>query len=199
MGGGAAGLGGAAAAHVLTALCDRAGSETWLKGPYGPQFFNITLYTAVFYASIGGAAARRAAGALAGALPPLLGIGLAMAVLTRLVPLQFTLAVGTQSVPAWYFVVMALYSVGIWGAVAAVGAVAARTRPWRGALAATAATALAYGLLSAFVRLAPSYAKTPWNPTGLIPSPVNLLDGVLSGSLLCLALVLDENFRRKTA
>ena len=198
MGGGAAGLGGAAAAHVLTALCDRAGSENWLRGAFGPPFFNITLYTAVFYASIGGAAARRPAGILAGALPPLLGIGAAMTLLTRVLPLQFSVRLGEASVPGWYFVVMALYAAGIWGAIAAIGAVASRTRAWRGVAAAAAGSALSYGLLALLVRLAPSYAKTPWNPTALIPSPVNLLDGLLCGSLVCWALVVDEQIRRKT-
>ena len=45
---------------------------------------------------------------------------------------------------------------------------------------------------------APSYAKSPWNPAGLVPSPVNLMDGLLSGAALCLALVLDERLRRRT-
>lgn len=194
MGGGAAGLGGAAAAHVLTALCDRLGSETWLKGPHGPQFFNITLYSAILYASIGGAAARRAAGALAGAAGPALGIGLPMLLLTWLPVVGAPTDEARRGI--WFFLVSSFYILGIWGAIASIGAVAARTKRWRGALAAIAGSLAAYGVLAAILRLAPNWSKTPWNPTALIPSPVNLLDGVLSGALLCLALVLDEKIRR---
>jgi hypothetical protein len=48
---------------------------------------------------------------------------------------------------------------------------------------------LGYGVLDLFIRLAPSYAQSPWNPAGLIPSPINLMDGMLSGAALTLAVL----------
>lgn len=198
VGGGAAGIGGAAFAHVVAALCDRAGSESWLRGAYGPQFFNITVYTSLLYAAIGGGAApKKPAAALAGALAPILAIALPMIVLTRVPSLQ--IPEGYTRTPVWVTIVTFLYMLGIWGAIAAIGAFATRTTRLRGAAAAVLGSLVSYGFLTAFLKLAPSYAKSPWNPTGLIPSPINLLDGLLSGACLCLALSLDETFRRKTA
>lgn len=187
--GGGAGLGGAALAHVATALADRAGSATWLKGPYGPPFFNIALYTGLFYAAIGTAAGRRAKEALIGLLGPFLAIAVPMTVLTRVARLGvFEKAPSLE----WQAIVAGVYLLAIWGTIAALGWSAARARPWQGAGAAVLASLLAYGLLTLLLRLVPSYALTPWNPAGLVPSPVNLMDGILSGAALSLAAALIE-------
>ncbi|MDX6769563.1 MAG: hypothetical protein SF051_08530 [Elusimicrobiota bacterium] len=177
-------------AHVLTALLDRAGSELWLKGPYGPPFFNISVYTAVFYGAIGAAATRRAREGLIGFFGPLLTIVLPMAVLSRVARLGFF----PDKAPSieWQAIVAAVYLLAIWGTIAALGASGVSRRRAAGAAAAVAGSLVGYAFLNVFTRLVPSYAATPWNPAGLIPSPINLMDGLLSGAALSLAVLLVE-------
>ena len=194
VGGGAAGFFGAALAHLLTTLADRLGTEGWLRGPYGPQFFLIALYTAVFYAAIGAAAGRRAATALAGFLGPLLGIAAVMTALTRYSGWGMPHNLG--GTPQWQLAVAVVYTAAIWGTIAVLGAASAETSRLRGALAAVVGSLTAYGALSFFLWAVPAYAQTRWNPVSFIPSPVNLMDGLLSGAGLCLALSLDSKFRR---
>lgn len=184
-----AGFAGAALAHVASTLADRAGAEGFLRGPYGPQFFLIALYTAVFYAAIGAASGRRAATALAGLLGPLLGIGAVMAVLTHYS--GWGMPRGLPGTAQWQLAVGVVYTVAIWSTIAALGAMSAETARWRGAVAAVAGSLGAYGLLSLFLWAVPSYAKIRWSPISFLPSPVNLMDGLLSGAGLCLALSLD--------
>lgn len=187
--GGLAGFFGAALAHVVTTLADRLGAEGWLRGLYGPQFFPIALYTAVFYAAIGAAAGRRAGTALAGLLGPLLGIAGVLTALTRYS--GWGMPRGLPGTPQWQLAVTLVYGVAIWGTIALLGILAGRTTRWRGALAAVAGSLVSYGALSLILAAVPSYGKNPWNPVSFIPSPVNLLDGLLSGIGLCLALSLD--------
>lgn len=192
--GGCAGFAGAAAAHVLTTLADRMGAEGWLRGPYGPQFFPIALYTAIFYASIGAAAGRRAATALLGFFAPLLALALTMAALTRYP--GWGMPRGMPSTPQWQLAVASIYTLSIWGTIAALGAASAATTRLRGALAASLGSAGAYGVLAFLLWAVPSYAKARWSPVSLLPSPLNLMDGLLSGAGLCLALSLDARIRR---
>lgn len=188
--GGLAGIVGAALAHIMTTLADRLGAEGWLRGPYGPQFFPIAFYTAVFYAAIGASAGRRASTALAGFLGPMLGIAGVLAALTRYS--GWGMPRGLPGTPQWQLAVTVTYGVAIWGTIALLGILAARHARWRGALAAVAGSLCAYGALALILALLPAYGKTHWNPVSFIPSPVNLLDGLLSGIGLCLALSLDE-------
>jgi hypothetical protein len=188
--GGVAGFLGAGVAHVVTALLDRAGSETWLKGPYGPSFFNIAVYTGVFYGAIGLAAGRRLRETLIGLLGPFLTILLPMAVLTRVARLGL-FPEGAPSIE-WRAVVTAVYLLAIWGSIAAIGASAAKKHPWQGAGAAVLASLLGYGILEALLALVPSYGRSHWNPAGLVPSPINLMDGLLSGAALALAVALVQ-------
>ena len=197
VGGGGAGFFGAALAHVLSTLADRAGAEGFLRGPYGPQFFLIALYTAVFYAAIGAAAGRRAATALAGFLGPLLGIAAVMAALTRYP--GWGMPRGLPGTAQWQLAVAVVYTAAIWGTIAAIGAMSAATAKWRGALAAVAGSLSAYGVLTFLLWAVPSYGRLRWSPISYMPSPVNLMDGLLSGAGLCLALSLDAKFRRKPA
>lgn len=187
--GGAAGFFGAAFAHILTTAADRAGAEGWLRGPYGPQFFPIALYTAIFYAAIGAAAGRRAATALYGLLGPLLGIAAVMTALTRYG--GWGMPRGLQGTPQWQLAVAVIYTAAIWSTIAAIGAASASTARWRGALAAVAGAFAAYGALSFLLWAVPSYAHARWSPVSFLPSPVNLMDGLLSGAGMCLALSLD--------
>ncbi|MDD5303881.1 MAG: hypothetical protein PHS14_12345 [Elusimicrobia bacterium] len=194
VGGGAAGFFGAALAHVLSTLADRAGAEGLLRGPYGPQFFLIALYTAVFYAAIGAAAGRRAATALVGFLGPLLGIALVMAALTRYS--GWGMPRGLPGTAQWQLAVAVVYTAAIWSTIAALGALSAGTSRWRGALAAVLGSLAGYGVLSLLLWAVPSYAQARWSPVSFLPSPVNLMDGLLSGAGLCLALSLDAKLRR---
>lgn len=195
--GGVGGLLGAALAHVLTVACDRLGSESWLRGPYGPQFFNVALYTGVFYGAIGLAAARKASGAALGFLGSFLGILVPMFVLTRYggwgMP-RTANAVTTQ----WQIATLVVYIVSIWGTIAAVGALAARTTRARGAAAAVFGSLAGYAVLTLLIKLAPGLVKAPWNPTSFLPPPVNLLDGLLNGAGLCLAVSLEDKLLWRT-
>ncbi|OGR95179.1 MAG: hypothetical protein A2V88_01490 [Elusimicrobia bacterium RBG_16_66_12] len=193
--GGSAGFFGAALAHLLTTLADRLGAEGWLRGPYGPQFFPIALYTAVFYAAIGAAAGRRTGAALAGLLGPMLGIAGLLAGLTRYS--GWGMPRGLPGTPQWQLAVTVVYGVSVWGTISVLGILAGRTARWRGALAAVIGSLCAYGSLALILAAVPSYGKNPWNPVSFIPSPVNLLDGLLSGVGLCLALSLDERIDRR--
>ena len=197
VGGGVAGFFGAVLAHVLSTAADRAGAEGLLRGPYGPQFFLIALYTAVFYAAIGAAAGRRAATALAGLLGPLLGIAVVMAVLTRYS--GWGMPRGLPGTAQWQLAVGVVYTAAIWLTISVLGAMSAATSWWRGALAAVLGSLSAYGVLTFLLWAVPSYAKVRWSPVSFLPSPVNLMDGLLSGAGLCLALSLDAQFRRKPA
>jgi len=197
VGGGGAGFFGAALAHILTNLADRAGAEDFLRGPYGPQFFPIALYTAIFYAAIGAAAGRRAETALAGLLGPLLGIGAVMAALTRYS--GWGMPRGLAGTPQWQLAVGAVYTTSIWATIGLIGALSAKTSWWRGALAAVAGSLAAYGVFSLLLAAVPAIAQGRWDPKALVPSPVNMLDGLLSGACLCLALSFDAKFRRKPA
>ena len=197
VGGGGAGFFGAALAHVLSTLADRAGAEGFLRGPYGPQFFLIALYTGVFYAAIGAAAGRRAATALVGLLGPLLGIAVVMAGLTRYP--GWGMPRGLPGTFQWQVAVASVYTVAIWGTIAALGAMSAETRKWRGALAAMVGSYVAYKTLALFLWAVPSYGQVRWSPVSFLPSPVNLMDGLLSGAGICLALSLDAKSRRNPA
>lgn len=197
VGGGAAGFFGAALAHVLSTFVNTAGGENLLRGPYGPPFFVLSVYTAVFYGAIGAAAGRRPATAAAGFLGPLLGICLAMAALTRYG--GWGMPRGLGGTPQWQLAVAVIYIAAIWGTIALLGALSAATSWWRGALAAVLGSATAYGVLSFLLWAVPSYANVRRLQISYLPSPVNLMDGLLSGAGLCLALALDEKFRRKPA
>ncbi len=195
-GGGLAGLLGAALAHVLATWAARAGSDAWLKGPFGPPFFTVALYTGVFYAPIGARAAKRAAAGAIAFLGPFLGILAPLYVLTRYG--GWGMASGSEGATApWKLAIVAVYSLAIWSTIAAIGAAAAKTKPWRGALAAVLGSLSGYAVLAAALKAFAGLAAAPWNPASLIPLPVNLLDGLLSGAGLCLALSLDERISRR--
>ena len=103
---------------------------------------------------------------------------------------------GQPSTPQWQLAVLVVYTVAVWGTIAVIGALEGG---WRGALAAPLGSLAAYGVLTLLLKAAPAYAQGKWNPQSFLPSPINLMDGLLSGIGLCLALSLDSKFRRKTA
>lgn len=197
VGGGSAGFFGAALAHVLTTIASRFGAEDWLRGPYGTQFFPIALYLGILYAAIGFAAGR-AKSALVGFSCPFFGIVVPMTLLTHLESMK-NLPRGNTLIWSWVWIVVLIQAVALWGGIAMIGAVSAATKPWRGIIAAVVGSFAGYGILSFFLWSVPSYGQGRWNPTSLLPSPVSLMDGLLSGMCLCLALSLDAKFRRKPA
>ncbi|MDE2142748.1 MAG: hypothetical protein KGL74_06425 [Elusimicrobia bacterium] len=191
-GGGLAGFAGGLLAHVITIFAVRHGSESWLRGPYGPPFFNVALYTGIFYGVIGLAAGRKPLTGTTGFLGAFFAILSPLFVLTRYG--GWGMAAGEAITPAWQAAVVIVYACAIWGAIAAIGF---SVRSWRGGAAAVLGSLAGYAVLKIFLAAFSSWAKTPWDPTSYIPSPVNLLDGLLSGAGLCLGLSLEERFSRR--
>ena len=187
--GGLAGFLGAALAHALTTLADRAGCGGWLRGPFGPQFFCVALYTGVFYAGIGAAAARRAQGAGIAFAGAFLGLAAPLFVLTRYG--GWGMPTGALPTPQWTRAFVVVYVLAVWGTIAALGALSTRTNPRRGLVAAVLGSLAGYAVLAGVLRLFPALLNAPWSPASYVPAPVNLLDGLLSGAGLCLALTLD--------
>ncbi|MFI5349121.1 MAG: hypothetical protein ACHQ2Z_06230 [Elusimicrobiota bacterium] len=188
--GGLAGLLGAALAHVLATLAERAGCGGWLGGPFGPRFFEVALYTGVFYAPIGAAAGRRPASAALAFGGTFFGLAVPLYVLTRYG--GWGMPTGEPPTPQWRHAFVAVYFLAVWGTIAAIGADAARANARRGAAAAVLGSLAGYAALTAALRVLPGLARAPWHPGSFMPVPVNLLDGLLSGAGLCLALSLDR-------
>lgn len=184
--GGLAGLAGAALAHVLAVLAARHGAAEWLHGPFGPPFFSAALYTGVFYGAIGAAAGKRPAAA--GMIGGCLGLLAPLYVLTRY---------GGWTPDQWRYVMLACYIVAIWGTIAAIGALA-RPKAWRGAVAAVAGSLAGYAVLAGLIAVFKTLRATG-APVGFAAPLVNLLDGLLSGAGLCLALSLDGRLSRRTS
>ena len=190
--GGLAGFAGAALAHVLSIYLSRHGGAEWLHGPFGPPFFAAALYTGIFYGSIGAAAGRRAA-----------AVGLLGGLLGLLVPLYVLTRYGGWTPSQWRYVMLAAYILAIWGTIAGIGAAVAR-KPWRGAAAAVLGSLAGYVVLAGCLAL---YHSVRGHANGmavegapsLLPPLVNLLDGLLSGAGLCLALSLEGRLSRRTS
>ncbi|HEX4047912.1 MAG TPA: hypothetical protein VH309_08765 [Elusimicrobiota bacterium] len=185
--GGLAGFLGAGAAHVLTVLLSRHGGGEWLHGPFGPPFFAAALYTGIFYGAIGAAAGRRAAAA-AGFFGGFLGLLIPLYVLTRY---------GGWTPAQWSHVMLAAYVLVLWGTIAGIGAASTRAKPWRGAAAAVLGSLAGYALLAACLKLFHGLSGASSNPLALRPPLVNLLDGLLSGAGLCLALSVEGRHSRR--
>lgn len=183
--GGAGGLGGAALAHLAVTLANRLGqAELWLKGPYGPPFFNLALYMGMLCGGIGLSLSRRAparaAPALLGLLGPLLGIALPLALLTRFA--RWGEDPSAAPTWAWYYCVGGLYIAATWGTLLGLGALLCPARRWLGALGAAGGAFAGYLALTALLWAIPSYQQVLWAPQKFIPSPVALLDGFLTGA-----------------
>ena len=189
--GGLAGFAGAALAHILSIYLSRHGAAEWLHGPFGPPFFTVALYTGVFYGAIGAATGRRASAA-AGFLGGLFGMVLPLYVLTRY---------GGWTPRQWSFVTLAVYIVVIWGTIAWIGAAAERDNPWRGGVAAVLGSLAGYGILTGGMALVHGLRGHANGVAveGFLPPLVNLLDGLLSGAGLCLALSLEGRLSRRTS
>jgi hypothetical protein len=161
VGGGVGGFLSAAVAHVVTMLFDSAGkSADWLKGPYGPPFFNISLFMGILYGGIAFSLSRRPSDVLLGAFGPFLGISAPMTVLSRFKDLP------------WVRTVEVVFVAATWGTMLALGW--RLGRGWRGALGAGLGAFAGYRLL---LLVGPSPAVF----YRLLPSPAVLLDGMFTG------------------
>lgn len=195
VGGGAAGFFGAALAHVLNTWTGLRGAENWLRGSYGTQFFPLALNLGILYCAIGAASGRNAKTALLGFMGPFLGIALPLTILSHLSMMK-DLPRGNAWAWSWFWIVFIVQIVAMWGTVALIGSVSATTRRWRGALAAVIGSLAGYCVLSLFLWAAPSYGQVHFDPKSYLPPSLNLMDGMLSGAGLCLALSLDAKLRR---
>jgi len=81
--GGLGGFLGAALAHVLVTLGNRFGAEAWLKGAYGPPFFDVCLYMGVLMGGVAAGALRRPRAAALGLLLPIAVMALPLCALTH--------------------------------------------------------------------------------------------------------------------
>lgn len=143
-----------ALAHVLTTFFDRVlGAQAWLQGRYGPPFFLAALFMGLMYGGIG-LSQRTFVGFL-----PLALIGIPLLILERVADLP------------WVNVFVAVYVVGVWGTIAAIGW---RQKDWKSAAASIAGALAAYGIFS----LIPFAGG--WTP-GYVPQLHVLIDGLLTG------------------
>lgn len=172
-GSGGAGLGGAAFGHWAVTAANRMGGETWLMGPSGPPFFSISLYMGVLLGAIAWALSRSPKIALLGFTAAFLGIVLPMAVLGRVVSWE-----GEN----WVRAVTVIYILATWGAMIAISVAVGRARPLAAAAAGAGGAFAGYLLLAGLLRLSPAYGQSLWSPTGIIPSPVALMDGLFTGA-----------------
>lgn len=180
--GAGAGLAGAAFAHVLAAAVMRLGGERWLAGPYGPPFMSISLYMGALLGTIGAGVSRRALPAALGLAGGFFGIAAPMAALTRLSRFEgLSVIGGGPELPVWVRIVTFVYVVAAWGTLLGLGAAVARRRRAWAAVGGAAGAFAGYLVLSFLLWAVPSYQRVVWNPTGLLPSPVALLDGLLTG------------------
>jgi NADPH:quinone reductase-like Zn-dependent oxidoreductase len=104
---------------------------------------------------------------------------------------------GDAPTPQWQHVFVLVYVLSVWGTISALGAVVARARTGRGVAAAVLGSFAGYAVLTAVLRIFPRLALAPWNPSSFMPVPVNLLDGLLSGAGLCLALSFERLLSRR--
>jgi hypothetical protein len=176
----AGGFAGALLGHIVVTACLRAGGENWLRGPYGPHFFDISLYLSFLYGGIAASICSCRSSILTGFLGPWLGIALPMVFLTHFA--RWGMEAGAQPTLAWYWAVLACHTAATWGTTLALGAVLVPGRRLRAALAAALGSFLGYLILAAFIRLVPSYAQGKWDPASFIPSPLDLLTGLLIGA-----------------
>jgi hypothetical protein len=188
------GFGGAAAAHLLVTLANRAASaNAWLKGPYGPPFFDISLFMGIMYGAIAWGLLRRRREVLVGLLGPFLGIAVPMMALTRLARWDGSLDAPD---PRWVQAVVFVFIAAVWGTIFGLGFRAGR---WKGALAMVAGAFAGYLVLTALLYAAPGISQWAWRAGSLWPQPTVLLDGLLTGGGMGLGLIFAARRRHEKA
>ncbi len=214
----AGGFVGAALGHLFVTWCLRAGGEFWLKGPYGPgQFFGISAYLGLLYGCIGLALAGSAGAGLLGFLGNFLGVALPMIVLTHdprpmgafmgllahfpAFTTRLMQSMGGMNLVglAWTLAVIAVYTIANWGTTLALGALLCPRRRWLGAGAAVLGSFSGYLALKTFLSIVPSYSQGHWDPRSFVPSPLDLLTGLLIGAGIGAGVFLAEGLDRKAS
>ena len=188
---------GAMLGHILVTAVLKAGGQNWLKGPYGPHFLDISLYLGLLYGSLGLALSMRPRPALWGFFGAFLGIALPMSLLTRLA--HWGMETNAPPTLAWYWAVIVCHSLGTWGTTFALGALLCPARRWTGAAGAALGSLAGYGLLQLFLVLVPSYAQGRWDPKSFLPSPLDLLTGIIIGAGIGAGIFLAGRFGRGAA
>ncbi len=186
-----AGLVGAVTAHVATTTLGRMGSDSWLQGLSGPPFFNIALYTAIFYGAIAWAAGRRATVAAVGFFVPFLSILIPMFILSRNGAWQ---EASPAAASPWIAAVIRIYTISLWSTICAIGACALPPRRVNSAFGAAVGSLVGYAAMMTVQKFMPSLLKIPHDPRSFLPPPIGLLDGIFSGGGLCLGVTLAARF-----
>ena len=133
-------------------MLDRAvGSEAWLRGPFGPPFFNVAFFMGLMYTGLGITLRKPYAGA-----GTFLALLLPMLVLTRF------------NLPGWPYVVTIVYVLAVWGTIYHLGGVAGMVGVMTGFLALTVMVYLVPALQTYFLN-------------GYLAAPTVLLDGAFTG------------------
>ena len=186
-GGGAGALLGHSSVMLLSSAVPGAG--LWLKGPHGPPFFDLALYTAVGYGLLGAGLCqedRRVKGAAAGFLLPLSAILLPMAAATRL--FHWGEDPFAEPTLAWFYLTSAVYLVAAAGALLTLGRLEGRR--WKAGGGALLGALGGYLMGLGVMRLFPSLQSSA--PAGLLPPGGLFLDGLLSGGSVGLGVALTR-------
>ncbi len=187
-------------AHALVMAAQRTSPEAglWLKGPYGPPFFNLWLASSVFYAGIGAGLFRgkeRLQGAGIGFGVPMFGILLPMILATRL----FSWGEGSsEPTMAWMYLILAVYTGSCASAVWLLGLLCragGRRFDWRTAFAGLVGMGAAYGVGRLMNGLFPPYASI--DSAMLLPPASVTLDGIFTGTLIGAAIAYSAAPRGK--
>jgi hypothetical protein len=190
-GGGAGGFGGAIAAQFIVAAANRIGNaDLWLKGPFGPPFFNVSLFVGVLYLCIALGLSRNRKALLVGFFGPFLGIVLPLVILSRWTwgarflsqPLGWFARAGMGAVPGWYYFVFALYAASVWGTIFALGWNLGADKRWRAGCGIVAGAFASFVLSQILLRLAPALAQWGGGPQSFFPPAPVLIDGLFTGA-----------------
>lgn len=194
LGGGAGGLAGAFGAQIAAAMLNRRfDADNWLKGPYGPPFFNIALFMGLFYASIAGGLSlasvpRRPTAMGWGLAGPFLGIVLPMAVLTRAA--SWGHSPDSPATQAWVYAVTLIYTAAVWGTIFILGWRLSNGSPLKAGLGSVAGALIGYFVLVIITQLVSELSSGIYSPQGFLPQPTVLLDGLLGGAGMGLGIAL---------
>jgi hypothetical protein len=190
-GGGAGGFGGAVAAQFFVAAANRLGNaDLWLKGPFGPPFFNVSLFVGVLYLGIALGLSRDYKALLLAFCGPFLGIVLPLTALSRWTwgahalsqPLGWFPRLGLDKLPGWYYLVFVLYAASVWGTIFALGWRLGGKKRWLGGCAIVGGAFGMFVLSQILLRLAPFIGEWGGGPQSFFPPAPVLIDGLFTGA-----------------
>ncbi len=170
------------AAHQLSADAD-----SWLKGAHGPPFFDMTLFTATYYACLaaatgGGGWRRRLLRAAGSSAAAFLALSLVLGISTR----AFSWGEGAMEAPtlAWFYLVLGSYIAANAAAVLVMAWETARRFSWRTFGPPLASLAVAYPLDRGLQLLLERFSMLGPRGGALLPSPGELGTAILWGGLI---------------